>query len=169
MGADTLDVKEIFPKIRGHFGTKEDAMDRVKKAYDNGLITVIAKLKWDAEGMGVTDRGHFMTVCFCCPCCCIAGKRMYGTLELQNMMQRMEGITVKVDEELCVGCEECMNICVFDGMEMEDGIAQVNQEKCLGCGRCERVCPNNAITISLDDPKRLEEFIRRIEAKVDVS
>ena len=172
IGADTVDVKEVFPKKTpesSHFATKEEAMERVKEAYDNGLITVIGRLKWDAEAMGVPDRGHFMTVCFCCPCCCIVGKRMYGTTELQNMMQRIEGVSVKVDEELCVGCEDCMEVCVFEGMEMIDGIARVNQEKCLGCGRCERVCPNEAITITLDDPKRLDEFISRIEANVDVS
>jgi len=52
---------------------------------------------------------------------------------------------------------------------MEDGIAKVNQDRCLGCGRCEQVCPNGAITISLDDPKRIEELICRIEKSVDVS
>jgi UDP-glucose 4-epimerase len=172
IGADTVDVKEVFPKViprSSHFATKEEAMDRVREAYDNGLITVIGRLKWDSEGWGIPDRGHFMTVCFCCPCCCIAGKRMHGSIELQNMMQRIEGVSVKVDEGLCVGCEDCMEVCTFEGMEMIDGIARVNQEKCLGCGRCERVCPNNAITITLDDPKRLDEFISRIEAKVDVS
>jgi len=172
IGSDTLDVKEIFPKKTpgsSYFGTKEEAMDRVKKAYDNGLIPVIGRLKWDAEAMGVHDRGHFMTVCFCCPCCCIVGKRIYGTSELKKMMQRMEGVTVKVDEELCLGCGKCLEICTFEGMVLEDGIANVNQDKCLGCGRCERMCPNGAITISLDDPKRVEELIRRIEASVDVS
>ena len=94
---------------------------------------------------------------------------MHGTIELQNMMQRIEGISVKVDEDLCSGCEECMEVCTFGGMEMIDGLARVNQEKCLGCGRCERVCPSNAITITLDNPDRLDEFIKRIEAKVDVS
>ncbi|MHA1507731.1 MAG: 4Fe-4S binding protein [Promethearchaeota archaeon] len=172
IGADTVNVKEVFPKItpeRSHFATKEEAMERVKEAYDNGLITVIGRLKWDAEAMGVPDRGHFMTVCFCCPCCCIAGKRMYGTIELQNMMQRIEGVSVKVDDDVCVGCEDCMEVCVFEGMEMINGTARVNQEKCLGCGRCERVCPNKAISITIDDPKRLDEFISRIEANVDVS
>jgi len=48
-------------------------------------------------------------------------------------------------------------------------LAKVNQENCLGCGRCERVCPNGAKSITHDDPRRLDEFISRIEANVDVS
>jgi UDP-glucose 4-epimerase len=172
LGSDTANVKEVFPKItpeRAHFGTREEAMERVKKAYDNGLITVIGRLKLESESMGVPDRGRFMTLCFCCPCCCINGKWRYGTSEFQNLIQRIEGISVKVDENLCVGCGECMNVCVFDGMEMKEGIAHVNQEKCLGCGRCERICSSNAITINLDNPNRLEELIHRIEKSVDVS
>jgi UDP-glucose 4-epimerase len=172
LGADTVEVNKVFPKItpeRSHFATEEEAIDHIKKAYDNGLVPVIGKLKWDAEAMGVPDRGHFMTVCFCCPCCCITGKRMYGTTELQNTIQRMEGIKVKVDESLCVGCGECLEVCTFNGMEMEEGNAHVNQDYCLGCGRCERVCSNSAIKITLDNPTRIEELIRRIEASVDVS
>ena len=172
LGEDVVGIEKVFPKRipeAAHLGTKEEALKRVRSAYENGLITVIGRLKMESEGMGIPDRGRFMTLCFCCPCCCINGKWRYGTSEFQNIIQRIEGVSVRVDEELCVGCEECMEVCVFNGMEMEDGIAKVNQEKCLGCGRCERVCPNGAISITLDDPKRLDEFIRRIEANVDVS
>ena len=172
LGADVPNIDEVFPKItpgRAHFGTREEALERVRLAYNNGLVTVIGRLKLESESMGVPDRGHFMTVCFCCPCCCVNGKWRFGTSELQNLMQRMDGVTVTVDEELCVGCEECMEVCVFNGMEIIDGTAKVNQERCLGCGRCERVCQNGAISITLDDPKKLDEFIRRIEANVDVS
>jgi heterodisulfide reductase subunit A-like polyferredoxin len=94
---------------------------------------------------------------------------MYGTTELQNTIQRMEGIKVEVDKSLCIGCGECLEVCAFNGMEMEEGIAHVNQENCLGCGRCERVCLSGAINITLDDPNRIEELIHRIEASVDVS
>lgn len=172
LGEDVVGIKEVFPKRipeMGHLGTKEDALKRVRLAYENGLITVIGRLKMESEGMGIPDRGRFMTVCFCCPCCCINGKWRYGTSEFQNIIQRVEGVTVSVDEDLCVGCDECMKVCVFNGMEMDDGIAKINQERCLGCGRCEQVCPNAAISITLDDPKRIDEFIKRIETNVDVS
>jgi NAD-dependent dihydropyrimidine dehydrogenase PreA subunit len=81
----------------------------------------------------------------------------------------MEGLTLEVDPEKCVGCGACMDVCVFVGREFINGKAVIDQERCLGCGRCEQVCPNGAINITLDDPKRLDELIKRIESSVDVS
>jgi ferredoxin len=80
----------------------------------------------------------------------------------------MEGLTVKVDPEKCVGCGACLDVCVFLGRNIIDGKAVIDEERCLGCGRCEQVCPNDAIYINLDDPKRLDEFIQAMEEYVDV-
>jgi ferredoxin len=80
----------------------------------------------------------------------------------------MEGLTVKVDPEKCVGCGACLDVCVFLGRNIIDGKAVIDEERCLGCGRCEQVCPNDAIYITLDDPKRLDEFIQAMEEFVDV-
>lgn len=57
----------------------------------------------------------------------------------------MEGVTVKVNRDICVGCGQCLEVCIFDGMKMVNRKAIVNQNKCLGCGRCEIKCPNEAI------------------------
>ena len=81
----------------------------------------------------------------------------------------MDGITVKVDEDLCIGCEECLSVCVFKGMEMIDEKARVNQKRCLGCGRCEIACPNEAISIEVSDPRRVDELISKIEEHVEVT
>ena len=81
----------------------------------------------------------------------------------------MEGVTVQVDENLCIGCEKCLEICVFRGMEIFDGKAKVNQDRCVGCGRCETVCPNDAISIDITDLSCVEEQIKKLESHVQVS
>ncbi|MHA1459702.1 MAG: DUF362 domain-containing protein [Promethearchaeota archaeon] len=66
-------------------------------------------------------------------------------------------------------CGECLEVCCFVSRDIIDGKAVIDQSRCLGCGRCEKACPNGAVSITLDDPKRLDEFIQRIEKSADVS
>jgi NAD-dependent dihydropyrimidine dehydrogenase PreA subunit len=55
---------------------------------------------------------------------------------------------VIVDEDKCVGCEECVDVCPVEVFEMEDGKSKpVNAEECLGCESCVEVCEESAITI----------------------
>ena len=88
---------------------------------------------------------------------------------ITTFFQRMEGLTVEVDEDLCTGCEECMEVCIFKGMEMIDEKARINQKRCLGCGRCESICPSGAISIATTDPSYINKIIKKLEAHVDVS
>ena len=94
-----------------------------------------------------------------------------GSVGIANLghSNRMSGVTIKVNEDLCVGCEECLQACKFRGMEMVDDIAQVNQNRCLGCGRCEQVCPNDAISITIDNDSHVNELIAKLESYVDVA
>jgi dihydroorotate dehydrogenase (NAD+) catalytic subunit len=51
-----------------------------------------------------------------------------------------------VDEELCIGCGDCDNICVYDAIHVgDDYIAAPDPVKCYGCGACRDVCPVEAI------------------------
>lgn len=168
MGDDTLEI--LITEDKGRVATKEEALERVKLAVEDGLIPLLGRAMDEAEGYGVEDTGHFLSMCFCCPCCCIDGKILtYSSVSVGKLFHRMDGITVKVDEDLCVGCEECLEVCVFRGMEMIDGIAQVNQERCLGCGRCESKCPNEAISIEISDPSYVDGIIKKLESHVEVS
>lgn len=168
IGDDTLQMK--ITENRGHIATKEEALERVRLAIDDGLIPLLGRAMGESGGYGVKDEGHFLACCFCCDCCCINGKIMtHGPNANLTMFSRMEGLSVNVDEDLCEGCGKCVEVCVFRGMELVDGVAKVDQERCLGCGRCAEVCPTGASTIEIDDISRVDELINKIEEYVDVT
>ncbi len=57
-------------------------------------------------------------------------------------------ITVKIDEDACVGCTLCVDECPTDVFEFDDvkKIPVVTREKeCFGCFSCSEICPAEAI------------------------
>ncbi|NHK31270.1 MAG: CoB--CoM heterodisulfide reductase iron-sulfur subunit A family protein [Asgard group archaeon] len=56
----------------------------------------------------------------------------------------------QVNEEICVGCGSCIEVCPFDAIEMKGVIkrlAVVNPTVCKKCGTCMIVCPTGAIQL----------------------
>ena len=167
MGDDTLEL--LLPDIRdARIGTKEEALDRVRRGIDDGLIPLLGRAMGEAAMFGVKDKGHFLSCCFCCTCCCVNGKFLTHGPSVNMVFSRIDGISVNVDESLCNGCGKCVEVCVFRGREIIDGKAKIYQDRCLGCGRCAEVCPTGATTIEIDDINRVEELITKIESIVDV-
>ena len=55
---------------------------------------------------------------------------------------------VEVDEEKCIGCEECVDNCPVNVFEMQDEKSvPVNAEECVGCDTCIELCKQEAITV----------------------
>ena len=52
-----------------------------------------------------------------------------------------------VDAEKCTACEECVDACPLDALQVKDDVAVVDDELCGDCGSCVDVCPSEAITI----------------------
>ena len=47
----------------------------------------------------------------------------------------------------CFGCGACEQVCRYDAIHVENGVAKVNPDKCVGCKDCTFACPMNLITI----------------------
>ncbi len=55
---------------------------------------------------------------------------------------------VVVNEELCIGCGECVDVCPVEVFELQDDKAvPVNVDECLGCESCVEVCEQDAVTV----------------------
>ncbi|MBY9005108.1 MAG: 4Fe-4S binding protein, partial [Candidatus Lokiarchaeota archaeon] len=126
----------------------------------------------EAEGSGVKDTGHFLSCCFCCTCCCIGAKAAeYASSSARGsdgVLQKIEGLEFKLDPVKCVGCGDCVEVCAFDAREIVEGKSTLNLDYCIGCGRCVDACPNGALSIVIEDPTSIDEFVARIESLVDV-
>ncbi|MHB0869207.1 MAG: DUF362 domain-containing protein [Chloroflexota bacterium] len=53
---------------------------------------------------------------------------------------------MRIDDQLCTGCGECLDYCSVDAIRMRDGVASIDLEMCVECSICMRsgVCPVDA-------------------------
>ena len=51
-----------------------------------------------------------------------------------------------VDSEVCVGCGNCVSICAYDAVQLDEGgVSVINEALCEGCGACAAGCPSGAM------------------------
>jgi heterodisulfide reductase subunit A len=57
-------------------------------------------------------------------------------------------LIANVDEDLCVGCGVCVEVCPYQARELDPSrhVVVVNPVLCEGCGACAAACPSGAIT-----------------------
>ena len=59
---------------------------------------------------------------------------------------KSQKVVAFVDEEECVGCGICRDVCP-GGAILIKTIAKIDNHKCTGCLACVRICPKGAIAI----------------------
>jgi electron transport complex protein RnfB len=67
----------------------------------------------------------------------------YGS---ENSIARSD-FYAQVDEDLCTGCESCLERCQFHAMSMVDGLCRVDRKACYGCGLCISACETGALSL----------------------
>jgi ferredoxin len=120
--------------------TKEEALDLMREAEEDGLIHVV---------MNKQNVDHF--ICSCCPCCC---QTMPVLIQHNVSVIEPSRFSAEVDPSLCTSCGTCVERCYFGAVvQEEENTAQINKEKCMGCGLCQVTCPSSAISMVEVRPK----------------
>lgn len=134
-----------------------EARSHVRKAIEAGLVPYVGRTKIDYFLYGLNDKHQMMTLCFCCECCCISRSLQYLPFNLMEpSYTKLDGITIKLNPELCKGCGTCAKNCFINAISIIDKKAVIN-EYCRACGRCASVCKQKAIQVEINNPEYLEK------------
>lgn len=79
----------------------------------------------------------------------ISGEAAAGraSILMGNGKVSSEAITAIVDEDECIGCGLCEEICPYGAPKIEDGKSKIREVLCRGCGSCAAECPKRAIAM----------------------
>jgi len=145
----------------------DEAKAHVREAIEAGLIPVTGKARIDNDIFMIPDKGKLLTVCFCCECCCVTRFTRYLSPQLMNDIHHpIEGLTIKINPELCIGCGLCVSKCYLNAIEIINKCAVIG-DLCRVCGRCALYCPQKAIQLKLDNNNAIEDVVQRIESHVN--
>lgn len=153
-------AKAVVKHNLGREFTYEEACARVDEAAKVGLMGQAVWIEVEQMLWGVRNdlMDHFMEICFCCPCCCIAMRLARNATAAERHRFHPAGWTAVPDRTKCIGCKKCgeeYNGCPVEAISFdEDGKVQINQEACVGCGICKARCKVDAIKIKQTMPMR---------------
>lgn len=100
-------------------------------------------------------------ICYCCGCACMVLDPTLRTGKVHDVLASSRFL-VKVDNDACDGCEDCVRWCYFGAIEMkklpgaDTPKAVIVAQKCVGCGLCVPKCGPRAMTMEVVRPP---EFI----------
>lgn len=157
-----------IPAELGRAVSKKEAFDHVAKCRKKGLVHLIGRDMLDETWLGVGSKIPLITVCNCCPCCCLW--RMLPDLDnrLSSTVKRMPGVHIKITKN-CTGCGSCTeDVCFIKAISVKDDVAVID-DSCVACGRCVEHCPHDAIKLVIEDDSFINRTIERVRNVTQVN
>jgi heterodisulfide reductase subunit A len=134
--------------------------------YDNVPLSQMLKVPLDKDGFFLEAHMKLRPVDFATDGIFMAGmahspkfidetiSQAYGAVAractiISKKTLETEPIVAEVNEDLCVGCRICMEVCPYNAIERDDELrkAHITKALCKGCGVCAATCPHKAITM----------------------
>lgn len=92
---------------------------------------------------------------------------------LKKEVIELEPIVARVNNETCLWCGKCAEVCEYDAIKPLEVngkmVAEVNVATCKGCGICAPVCPNDAIEIAEYSNQGIESMIVGFAAQAEIN
>lgn len=127
--------------VNGHLITQDDALRILRECHERGNV--------HAAFFKDVAAGRLYSICNCCPCCCTA---LLSQNYLTAPMMAGSGYIAKIDKDKCIDCGLCEKKCNFLAIYRDkDNRVQVNEDLCRGCEGCLDVCKKDAIALELVD------------------
>lgn len=94
------------------------------------------------------------------------GAAAAAAIPMTRGVYEIELIRANVDLQKCSRCGQCMIICPYQAITLENDTIKVNEMFCQGCGACAAVCKNNAMTLKAYGNKLFETYIDNLFAEL---
>lgn len=97
-------------------------------------------------------------MCNCCTDCCMIYQPLNRFKVPATKCVAKSRYEARADQELCTGCQDCVEWCPFDAIEVvrPEGLkkykAFVDHDRCMGCGICVLKCEPQALSLQLVRP-----------------
>lgn len=157
----------ISPKL-GKRVSSTEAIKHVDKCQKVGLVHIIGRNKIDSVWLDTGPKEELLSICNCCPCCCLWKMTPHLPDKLAKSISPMIGVEIVFHEERCQGCGSCTGaICFVDAIRLIDKKAFRDPKKCRACARCAEICKSAAFTVEIK-VDAIKHSIQRVEKLVDV-
>jgi iron only hydrogenase large subunit-like protein len=65
---------------------------------------------------------------------------------------------VRLQEDLCMGCINCIKRCPTEAIRVRNGKAVITKEFCIDCGECIRICKHHAKKATYDSIEVMKQY-----------